>query len=147
MTGLILVLLAFVLIIAETHLPTFGLLGVLALVSLLAGGQMIVEQGGLFGIPIGWDVFIGIAAGMVIFTIWVGRISYKALTMKALAGNEGLIGREARIIEWDGAYKGRVQIQGEIWQALSEHPHDFKPDTKVIISAIEDLVLKVHVKD
>lgn len=79
MTGLILVLAAFVLIIIETHVPSFGIFGIMALVSLLAGGKILVDQGQVFGIPVDWEIFIAIATAMTILLVVMTKIAMKSL--------------------------------------------------------------------
>lgn len=146
MTGLILVLIAFVLFIIETHVPSFGIFGVLSLIALFTGGSMLVEQGEVFGIPIGWETIIGIAVAMVIVMVYVGKIATRGLRAKDTAGTEGMIGADAIIEDWAGK-TGRVMVQGELWQAFSERDHDFKKGDAVTISETHDLKLKIRLKD
>jgi len=146
MAGLLLVLLAFALIIVETHTPSFGIFGVLALISLFTGGSMLVDQGELFGIPMSWNIFIGLAIGMIIIMIYVGQVAAKGLKGKDTAGTEGMIGSAATIEDWDGK-AGRVMVQGELWQAFSEREHDFTKGDIVTICETHELKLKIKLKD
>lgn len=146
MAGLLLVLLAFALIIVETHTPSFGIFGVLALISLFAGGSMLVDQGEIFGIPMSWNIFIGIAIGMILIMVYVGQIAAKGLKGKDTAGSEGMLGATAVIEDWDGK-TGRVMVHGELWQAFSEREHNFTKGDVVIISETHELKLKIRIKD
>ena len=145
MEGLILIVLAFILIVAEAHVPSFGILGILGIVSLLAGGNIIVEQGGLFGIPIGWDVFIGLAVALALPLFIASYVVAKNLKKKPVSGIEGMIGHDAKIVEWDGK-SGRVHIQGELWAAHSEFEHSFSVGDSVTVSAVRDMSLRIHLK-
>lgn len=146
MTGLILVLLAFVLIIIETHVPSFGIFGIMALISLLAGGKMLVDQGEVFGIPVDWEIFLGIAVGMAVFLVIATKVAAGAFLANDTAGTEGMIDKDAVIEDWSDKL-GRVMIQGELWQAFSERSHDFQKGDKVIVSEVHELKLKVRIKD
>ena len=146
MEGLFLVIVAFVLIIAEAHVPSFGLLGVAGIISLLAGGHFIVEQGGLFGIPLDWGFFLGLATATAIPLFFASYVAAKHLKRQAVAGIEGMIGHEAVIVDWD-ARKGRVRVQGELWAAHSEREHHFAEGDKVVIGGIDDMSLKIHTKE
>lgn len=146
MTGFYLVLLAFALIVIEAHVPSFGVLGVAAIIALLAGGSLIVEQGGLFGIPLDWPVFLGIAVAMMVILVITSRLVVKSIKKKMITGTEAMIGADAHILEWDGI-RGRVMIQGEPWHAITVHPHNFQEGDVVTVSAIDDLTLHIRSKD
>ncbi|HPQ50473.1 MAG: hypothetical protein KDJ26_05065 [Alphaproteobacteria bacterium] len=146
MTGLILVLLAFGLIIVETHVPSFGIFGIMAIISLFAGGNILVEQGELFGIPMNWEIFLGIAAAMVVILLVLIKVAAQAFKKTDTAGIEGMIDQDAVIEDWDNK-QGRVTVQGELWQAVSERSHDFQKGDKVTIGSVHDLKLKIHIKD
>ena len=146
MIGFYLVLLAFALMIAEAHIPSFGVLGVAAIISLLAGGKMIVDAGGIFGIPLDWPVFIGIATAMMITLILASRIVVKSLKKPAIIGNESMIGHHAKIVEWNG-HEGRVMIQGELWAARTVHPHSFHTGDTVTVTTVEELILHIRPKE
>lgn len=146
MEGLLLIILAFALIIAEAHIPSFGLLGIAGIAALLAGGHFIVEQGGLFGIPLDWGFFLGIATVLAASMFIASYIAARHFKTKPAAGIEGTIGDEAKIVDWSGQ-AGRVHVQGELWAAHSLHPHNFAEGDIVIISGIDDMSLKIHPKE
>lgn len=145
MEGLVLIVLALILIIAEAHVPSFGILGIMGIAALLAGGNVIVEQGGIFGIPIGWDVFIGFAVALALPLFIASYVVAKNLKKKPVSGVEGMIGHDAKIVDWDGK-SGRVHIQGELWAAHSEFDHDFAAGDIVTVSGVHDMSLRIHLK-
>ncbi len=145
MEGLVLIVLAFILIIAEAHVPSFGILGIMGIAALLAGGNVIVEQGGIFGIPIGWDVFIGLAVALALPLFIASYVVAKNLKKKPVSGVEGMIGHDAKIVDWDRK-SGRVHIQGELWAAHSEFDHDFAAGDIVTVSGVYDMSLRIHLK-
>lgn len=132
--------------IIEAHVPSFGVLGAAAIVSLLVGGNMIIEQGGIFGIPLDWPIFLGIATGMMIVLVIMSRVAINGLKKPIVTGAEGLINQNAKIVDWNGK-DGRVSIQGEMWQARSAHAHNFQPGDIVTVAGTEDMVLHIHPKN
>lgn len=145
MEGLFLILIAFILLIAEAHLPTFGLLGIAGIISLLSGGHFIIEQGGIFGIQLGWSFFIGLAITASLPLLFAGLVVSRNYKKKPVAGIEGMIGHEAKIIEWSGK-TGRVHAQGELWAAHSEHEYQLTEGDTVTISGLRDMSLQIHKK-
>lgn len=146
MVGFYLVILAFVLIIIEAHIPSFGVLGITAVISLLVGGKIIVDAGGIFGIPLDWPIFIGLATGMIIVTTIASRIVIHSLKKKPISGIEGMIGGHVHIVEWSQT-EGLVMAQGELWRAVSLHPHSFQSGDIAQIGAAHELILHIHPKD
>ncbi|HNQ92710.1 MAG TPA: NfeD family protein [Alphaproteobacteria bacterium] len=146
MTGLILVIIAFVLIVVEAHVPSFGIFGVAAIASLLAGGKILVDQGSLFGIPMDWNIFIGIAIALAITTAIMVKVAARSFSSPDTAGPEGMIGKDATVEDWSDK-TGRVMIQGELWQAFSERDHNFKKGDLVTVSETHELKLKIRLKD
>ena len=147
MEGLFLILLAFALIIAEIYLPTFGILGLAGVISLLAGGHFVIEAGGVvMGYQLGWPFFIGLAIAVSIPLFFASYVVAKYRHKKPVAGVEGMLGQDAKIIDWSGK-TGRVHVQGELWAAHSEREHQFQPDDIVTISGIDDMSLRIHSKN
>lgn len=146
MAGLGFILLSFMLIIAEAHVPSFGVLGIAGIIALLYGGHLIIEAGGIFGIPVDWGFFLGLAVCFIVPMVWASLLAVKAFKRQTITGLEGMIGREAIIADWSG-HAGRVMIQGELWQAFSEHLHDFKEGDTVIVSGTEELKLRIRIKN
>lgn len=147
MEGLILIIIAAVLIIAEAHVPSFGILGIAGIVSLLAGGHFIVEQGGIFGIPVDWGFFLGIATVAAVALFFASYIVARNFKKKPVSGVEGMIGHEAKIVEWSGK-SGLVHIQGELWAACTNQDSaDFSVGDKVIVGGIDDMLLEIRTKD
>ncbi len=145
MEGLFLIFIAFVLLIAEAHLPTFGLLGIAGIISLLSGGHFIIEQGGIFGIELGWGFFIGLAIACALPLFFASFVVARNYKKKPVAGVEAMVGHDAKIIEWSGK-TGRVHVQGELWAAHSEHDNSFAEGDTVTISGLRDMSLQIHKK-
>ena len=145
MEGILLILIAFALIIAEAHVPSFGILGIAGIISLLAGGHFIIEQGGIFGYALTWGFFLGLAVTITIPMFFASYVWAKHRHKKPVAGIEGMIGHEAKIVDWNGK-SGRVHVQGELWAAHSDQTHSFSEGDIVIISSVHDMSLHIHPK-
>lgn len=145
MEGLFLLILALILLIAEAHVPSFGILGISGIIAILAGGDLIIEQGGIFGFTPDWSFFIGLAVFAALTLVFYGWVIRKNYWKKPVAGIEGMVGHDAKIVDWSGT-SGRVHVQGELWAAQSEHPHDFREGDTVTISGVHDMSLRIHLK-
>jgi len=145
MEGIVFIILAFVLIIAEAHVPSFGLLGIAGIASLLTGGHFIIEQGGIFGYPLDWGFFLGLATAFAIPLFCASYIVAKHRKSKPVSGIEGMIDHDAKIVEWSGK-NGLVHVQGELWAAHSEFEHHFAAGDLVTVSGTHDLSLRIHLK-
>jgi membrane protein implicated in regulation of membrane protease activity len=89
--------------------------------------------------------FLGIATTAAISLFLASYVVARNLKKKPIAGIEGMIGHEAKIIEWSD-HSGRVQVQGELWAATSLHPQNFSVGETVIVGGIKDLSLHIHKK-
>lgn len=145
MEGLLLILFAFILIIAEAHVPSFGILGIAGIISLLAGGHFIIEQGGIFGYQLEWPFFLGLATATAIPLFFASYVVAKYRHKKPVAGVEGMIGHDAKIVDWAGK-AGRVHVQGELWAAHSTYEHPFQSGDMVTIGGVDDMSLQIHSK-
>lgn len=124
------------LMLAEAFLPTFGFLGVAGCAIFLWAAYVLYMAGALPG----FLVALGIAA-IAIFAL-CAAMTWKAYRHKTTTGAESLIGSRAKVVEWKGT-QGRIAIQGGNWQAESERVLDLKHGEEVIITAIDNLVLRV----
>ncbi len=90
-------------------------------------------------------IFLFVVAGYLTFEIFehlllplIGKIFWKG--RRHLTGPEGMIGKIGRVLEWHGD-EGKVSIQSEIWNAVSDAP--LSTGDQVIVEGIAGLTLKV----
>ena len=142
--GVLLIILAFGLFVAEVFTATFGLFtagGVTALVI----GSLILFKGGstLFQVNPwligGVTIFFG-----GLFALIVNRV-INAHRRQAKTGWEELIGKKATVKVALNP-EGTVLLKGELWTALSE-AGPVKAGEEVIVTAVEGLKLKVSKKE
>ena len=138
--GVLLIVLAFGLFIAEVFTVTFGLFTAGGVISLVIGSLILFKGGPLFEIN-PWliaTVTILIAA---LFAFVVSR-TVRAHRRQATTGREELLGKSA-VVKAALDPEGIVLYRGENWTAVSETGR-VQPGEVVIINKVEGLIL--HVK-
>jgi len=140
--GVLLILLAFALFIAELLVQGFGALGVGGIVSLILGGLLLTSTSNPeFQVSrwliYGWAAVIGVFFLMIMSTILRMRRMLPAKT-----GAQALIGRTA-VARSPLEPSGQVFLQGERWQATSEDG-PVQVGEKVIVTAVRGLRLSVR---
>lgn len=124
--GVLLLLLALVLFIAEAFTPTFGALTLGGIICMVLGSMMLIASP-FPALQISWTVFLPMAIAAGGITFFLGGIAMRAQRQKTKGGVEGLIGAIG-VAETNLNPKGKVFIEGEIWDAVSETPvEDGKP--------------------
>lgn len=125
-TGLALIGLAIILLIAEAFTPAFGALALGGTVSFVFGAALLFDAPGL-AVP--WPTIISLGVGMGAFTLFVGGKALAAQQRQTATGSEGLIGSLATVrIPFDENGRGTVLIAGELWNAqLHKAPASDRP--------------------
>lgn len=141
--GIMLILLGFGLFIAEIFITSFGALTVAGLVSLIFGLRMLFDSEHSAGISVSLWVIILITGTTLLIALLIGRLIIKDFTKRPSSGPETMLGKEARVIDWENGI-GRVKIYEEIWNAYSDE--SLLVNDIVIITNIEGLKLKVKKK-
>jgi membrane-bound serine protease (ClpP class) len=140
LTGLLLIILAFILFFAEVKLQSGGFLAIGGTISFIIGSLMLFDISN----PQLRISFISIIVATIltlIFFFVIIAFAIRALKRKPETGRETLIGKIATAIEDFENKEGRVMIYGEIWFAYSED--EIKKNDKVEILQVENLRLKV----
>ena len=137
--GLLLILLAVVLFIAEIKVVSHGLLAVGGVVSLLLGSLLLFESPFPY-MRVSLYVILPMTLTLAGFFAILIRVALKARRAPVTTGKEGLIGEpgEART---DLSPEGDVFCQGALWSAYSDEP--IAKGEKVVVVGIEGLKLKV----
>ena len=137
-TGLLLILLASGLFIAEVFTSSFGVLfggGVLSLII----GSLILFSGTPF--EINPAVIITVVIIFAAFSAFIVVAVIKAHRVRITTGKEGLVGQTA-IVKTELNPQGTVMVKGERWNAISESGRiDY--GEKVEITQVDGLKLKV----
>jgi Arc/MetJ-type ribon-helix-helix transcriptional regulator/membrane protein implicated in regulation of membrane protease activity len=116
-TGLILMALGVVMLVAEAFIPAFGVLGLGGLAALALGDAIAFdfEVSGFRLSPwmIGWSATLG--GVLLLATI---RAVWRTRRRPVLTGGQGMIGAQRRVLSWSGS-AGVVLVHGERWAAAA----------------------------
>ena len=137
--GMLLILFAIVLFIAEVKVVSHGVLAIGGVVAMALGSLMLYDEPEA-GFRVSWLVIIptvAVTAGIFLFALTAG---VRALSQRPQLGAEALMGATGTAY---GALsgEGQIKLQGEIWRAVTDQPI---PDgTPVRVVGINGLTLRV----
>jgi membrane-bound serine protease (ClpP class) len=117
--GLLLILFAIVLFIAEIKIPSYGLLTVGGVVSLVLGSIMLFKDSIPF-IQVSWKIIFFATILTTVFFVFAVGMGIKAQRRKPVTGKEGLVGEIGEAVSDFEKGKGQVAVHGEIWEALGK---------------------------
>ena len=132
------------LLVAEAHLASYGLLGVAGVLALGAGGLLAISEAG-GSVVLGLALFLPIAIGLVALMVVAGRKSLALRRRRPKSGADALIGRvgvvrhapaPGRSRDGGGRAVARAQLVGDE-PALREGEH-------VVIEQVHGLTLGVR---
>jgi membrane-bound serine protease (ClpP class) len=141
--GILLIVLAFGLFIAEAFTPTFGLLTAGGLTSLVTGSLILFKEGGpLFQVNIALIVIVAVLfAAFIAFVVNRVVVAHRR---QATTGREELLGKTA-VVRTALNPEGTVLFEGEIWTAALDQGRA-EPREEVIIKRFDGLKLYVSKK-
>jgi membrane-bound serine protease (ClpP class) len=137
-TGVLLILLGMMFLVAELFIPSFGILGFGGVIAVTLGSlflytpesAMIVDRSLVFTT----SAMFALAIGMLLWLVVRDR------RQRASTGSEGMIG-EIGVAAGALAPAGKVKVHGEIWNATGDG--DIRAGDRVRVDAVEGLVLRV----
>ncbi len=141
--GLALILLALGLFIADIYAPTHGVLTAGGIISFFLGGLMLFDQAGpAFRLSLG--ILVPATVITALFFIFVVGAGLRAQLLPVRAGKETMLGKAVPALERIDAAGGKVFVEGEIWNAVSDVV--VEKGQPVEVAGIEGLTLKVKPK-
>ncbi len=141
--GLLLIFLAIVLFLLEIKVPSFGLLTIGGIISLVLGSVMLFDSPLPF-FRVSWKVIAAATLGTAAFFILAMGLAIRAQRQKPQTGREGLIGEVGTALENFSRGQGQVLVHGEIWNATGDSAIR-KGDT-VIVTRMDGLTIQVQRK-
>ncbi|MBU0508484.1 nodulation protein NfeD [bacterium] len=141
--GLLLIFLSIILFILEIKVTSYGLLSVGGIVAMILGSLMLFEPVKT-GVHVGLELIIPASIITALFFVFVVGMGLRAQSRKVTTGKEGLVG-EIGTVATALAPKGKIQIHGEWWDAMSAR--ELAPGTQVRVVGIEGMILKVEPVD
>jgi membrane-bound serine protease (ClpP class) len=139
--GVLLIILAFGLFIAEVFVPSHGLLGAGGVISFLTG-SLLLFSGGPPGIGINISLIVTTTIIFAALMALLITAVVRGQKRKVATGSEGLIGQQAAA-RTDLKPEGFVFVKGELWNAVSTEG-DIMKGEKVVVTGIDGLRLKVQ---
>jgi membrane-bound serine protease (ClpP class) len=134
-----------VLLVAEAHLASYGVLGVLGVLALVAGGVLAVgEAGG--SVALALALALPVAVALVVLVVVAGRKSFALRRRQPKGGAAGLIGRVG-VVRRAPAPIGAVLVEGELWRARNSWADDepvLREGEHVVVEQVHGLTLAVR---
>jgi len=140
--GLLLIIFSAVLFLLEIKIPSYGLLTIGGVVSLVLGSLMLVDSPLPF-LQISWKVILGATITMTLFFIFAISFVIRAHRKKPSTGKEGLVGEEGITID-ELNPTGQIEIHGEVWKAIADQK--IKKGQQVIVDEVDSQHLRLKVK-
>jgi membrane-bound serine protease (ClpP class) len=142
-TGLAFIGLAMILFIIDLFAPTHGILTFGGIVSFFLGSLMLFNHAGpAFRLSLPSIIAATLlTAAFFLFAVGAGL---RAQRLPVRVGRETMLGQTVPALQRVDARGGRVFVEGELWNALSDTP--VEPGHPVEIVAVQGLTLKVKPK-
>jgi membrane-bound serine protease (ClpP class) len=138
--GVLLILLAIVLFIAEIKIVSHGMLTVGGVIAMVLGSLLLFESSEPV-YRVSWSVILVTVLATTLFFVFAVTKAIKAHRLKPSTGKEGLIG-EAGSADSEIAPEGKVFVRGEYWDAWSDEP--IHRGEKVVVVMVEGMRVKVQ---
>src|SRR5881227_2933960 len=142
-TGLVLIALALALFVFDIYAPTHGVLTVGGIISFFLGSLMLFNRADpLFRLSLRYIVPATlVTAAFFIFVIGKG---IRAQFLSVKVGKETLIGKTVTALGRIDSRSGRIFVEGEYWNAVSETP--IEKDEQAEIAAVQGLTVRLQHK-
>ncbi len=141
-SGIALIIFSLILFLLEIKVPSYGILSIGGVISLVLGGMFLIDSPGPY-LAVSVGVILSVAAVAVVFFLIVLRYVIKAQKRQVATGNEGLIGMTAEVRKRIDP-EGMVYVSGALWKAMAGEA--IEVGSKVTVVAVEGMVLKVQKK-
>ncbi len=138
--GILLILLALVLFIAEIKIISHGMLTVGGVISMVLGSLFLFESSEPY-LRVSWSVILVTLLAIISLIVCITALAVKVHRKKPVSGSEGLVGETGRA-ETDINHEGKVFVHGEYWQAFSDSP--IARTESVVVVRVEGIRLKVE---
>ncbi len=132
-------------IVAELFLPTYGILGVAGIISFIFGSLFLMDTTAP-EYQISLKLIFPTAATLAATAVFISFSVLKSQRRKHLSGLEALVGEEGQVRETVGETKGKVFVQGELWNARSDSGTSIPKGSIVVVKQVQHLELVVAEK-
>ena len=142
--GIVLLLMGAALLVAEAHLPTYGVLGLAGLASLVTGGVLAVEgSGGGPALVLVVGLVLALTAGIVLAVMVRGARAVARRPPRT--GGDGLVG-QVGVVRHVLEPVGQIYVDGALWRAQPawDDPDPLREGDRVVVEDIHGLTLSVR---
>jgi membrane-bound serine protease (ClpP class) len=138
--GVLLILFGLFLLILEIKIPSFGVLGLGGVLSLVVGSLML--PGNVPGVALRPGVVVPVALAMSAILVFLGRLAVRAQRQPAATGARAMIGRRGRALAAMSPDRpAQIAVHGEIWTATTAAP--VAEGDQVEVVGVDGLTLRV----
>jgi membrane-bound serine protease (ClpP class) len=138
--GVLLILLAIVMFIAEIKVISHGVLTLGGIAAMILGSMMLIDTTSAPYLRISLGAILATAAATAGFFLFVVGAGVKALHSKTATGQEGLVG-VVGVVRTRLAPRGQIFLRGELWNAECEQA--IEPGESVRVAGVDGLTLRV----
>jgi membrane-bound serine protease (ClpP class) len=128
--GVLLIILALVLFVAEAKVTSYGLLTIGGLVCMTLGSIMLIDTPYDF-LKVSNSVIFPVIFTTAAIVVFLVTLVFRAHSRKSVVGQEGLVGLTGTA-ETDILPEGKVFVHGEIWDARSASPINRGARVKIV---------------
>jgi membrane-bound serine protease (ClpP class) len=141
--GLALIILGIILMIAEVIAPSFGVLGIGGIISMVIGSVILIDTD-VPGLVVSRPLIGAIALAGSLGLMAIIGIAVKARKRPVVSGREQLVGAVGTTLS-DFDQQGSVFVHSERWNAISRSP--LREGQAVVVTGINGLTLEVRPVD
>jgi len=138
--GVLLILLALILFIAEIKVVSHGMLTVGGVIAMVLGSLLLFESPEPY-LRVSWSVIVVTVMAVTGFFAFAVTKALRVHRQRPTTGQEGLLGEVGRA-DSGIAPEGKVFVCGEYWDAWSDEP--IAAGERVVVESIEGMRLKVR---
>ncbi len=138
--GVLLILLAIVLFIAEIKIVSHGMLTVGGIIAMVLGSLLLFQSPEPY-LQLSWEVIsVTVLVTTLFFAVVVAK-AVRAHRKRPVTGGEGLVGEEGTA-DTEVLENGKVFVRGEYWDAASAER--IGKGEKIVVTAVEGMRLRVR---
>jgi membrane-bound serine protease (ClpP class) len=133
------------LLVAEAHVASYGLLGLVGAFALAGAVGLALEAGGL-GVALAVTIAVVLAAAAASGTLLAARAARRLRRRRALGGADGLVGRLG-VVRRPLEPVGVVNVMGELWRARPswmDGESALAEGEEVVVEEVRGLTLRVR---
>lgn len=141
-TGLGLIALAMVFLLAEVFLPTSGVLAIGGIVAFAVGAALLVDTD-VRAYGISWPLIFAFAGVSLLFVLLASGMALRARQRPVVTGQEQLAGASGEVLA-DFTGEGWATVLGETWRVRSATP--LTQGQQVRVTHVDGLTLDVELQ-